>query len=224
MEEIYTRTLNLIGHESFTKIKNTKILIVGVGGVGSYAAEAVARMGFGEITLMDGDDVNKSNINRQIVALHSTMGRNKAEVMCERIKDINPDIKVKALPFYYTVEGNIRLEEYDWIIDAIDSVEAKTALICNAKKLDINIVSSMGAAGKFHTEFIVSDIYSTSVCPLAKVMRKRLKEAGIKELPVVYSREKPMPRKGDLGTVSYVPGSLGLEIAGYVIRCIIDIY
>lgn len=223
MEETYARIIKLIGQESFKKIQNTKILIVGVGGVGSYAAEAVARMGFGEITLMDGDEVNKSNLNRQIVALHSTIGRNKAEVMCERISDINPDIKVSALPFYYTVEGNVRLDEYDWIIDAIDNVDSKTALICNAKNLDINIVSSMGAAGKFHTEFTVTDIYSTSVCPLAKVMRKRLKEAGVKELPVVYSKEKPMPRRGDLGTVSYVPGSLGLEIAGYVIRCIIDI-
>ena len=196
--------------------------MVGVGGVGSYAAEAVARAGVGKVTLMDGDSVQPSNLNRQLVALTSTIGKNKAEVMAERIRDIDPGTEVTAIARFYEEDDELDLTAYDWVIDAIDSVFAKTALIKTAIDNGVNIVSAMGAAGKFDTQFRVADISKTSTCPLAKVMRKRLRAIGIEHLPVVYSEEKPVPRDDVLGTLSYVPGSAGLCLAGYVIRSIID--
>ena len=220
MNERYSRTLKLIGEEGLSHLKNSSVLIVGVGGVGSFAAEAIARAGVGNITVMDGDTVQPSNLNRQLIALTSTLGRNKAEVMAERINDINPETTVKALARFYKEDDELDLTAFDWIIDAIDSVDAKTALIKTAIEKDVNIVSAMGAAGKFDTQFKIADISKTSTCPLAKVMRKRLREEGIEHLPVVYSEEKPVPRDGDLGTLSYVPGSAGLCLAGYVIKSI----
>lgn len=222
MDDRYSRTVKLIGEEGLARLRSSSVLVVGVGGVGSYAAEAVARAGAGRITLMDGDTVQPSNLNRQLVALTSTLGRNKAEVMAERIRDIDPAIDVTALARFYEENDELDLTAYDWVIDAIDSVIAKTALIRTATKKGVNIVSAMGAAGKFDTQFRVADISKTSTCPLAKVMRKRLREEGIEHLPVVYSEEKPVPRDGDLGTLSYVPGSAGLCLAGYVIRSIIS--
>ena len=220
MNERYSRTLKLIGEEGLSRLKNSSVLIVGVGGVGSFAAEAIARAGVGNITVMDGDTVQPSNLNRQLIALTSTLGRNKAEVMAERIRDINPETLVTALARFYKEDDELDLTAFDWIIDAIDSVDAKTALIKTAIEKDVNIVSAMGAAGKFDTQFKIADISKTSTCPLAKVMRKRLREEGIEHLPVVYSEEKPVPRDGDLGTLSYVPGSAGLCLAGYVIKSI----
>ena len=222
MEERHSRTLKMIGEDGLARLKASKVLIVGIGGVGSYAAEAVARAGTGNITLMDGDSVQPSNLNRQLVALTSTMGRNKAEVMAERIRDIDPDTAVTVLPRFYRKDDELDLTAFDWIIDAIDDVEAKTALIKTALENDVSIVSAMGAAGKTGTAFRVADISKTSTCPLAKVMRKRLRDAGIEHLPVVYSDEKPIPRDGVLGTLSYVPGSAGLCLAGYVIRKITE--
>jgi tRNA A37 threonylcarbamoyladenosine dehydratase len=220
-DERNARTLKLIGEEGLARLKASSVLIVGIGGVGSYAAEAVARAGVGTITLMDGDSVQSSNLNRQLVALTSTLGRNKAEVMAERIKDIDPDAGVTAIARFYEEDDELDLTAYDWVIDAIDSVDAKTSLIKTAIEKDVNIVSAMGAAGKFDTSFKVADISKTSTCPLAKVMRKRLRDIGIEHLPVVYSEEKPAPRDGDLGTLSYVPGAAGLCLAGYVIRSIV---
>ena len=222
MNDRDSRTVKLIGEEGLARLKASSVLIVGVGGVGSYAAEAVARAGTGRITLMDGDSVQPSNLNRQLVALTSTLGRNTAEVMAERIKDIDPDADVTALARFYEEDDTLDLTAYDWVIDAIDSVIAKTALIKTAVEKDVNIVSAMGAAGKFDTQFKVADISKTSTCPLAKVMRKRLRDIGIEHLPVVYSEEKPVPRDGELGTLSYVPGAAGLCLAGYVIRSITD--
>ena len=221
MNDRYSRTGQLIGEEGLERLKESSVLIVGIGGVGSYAAEAVARAGVGSITLMDGDIVQPSNLNRQLVALTSTLGRNKAEVMAERIRDIDPAADVTALARFYEEDDALDLTAFDWVIDAIDSVIAKTALIRTAVDNDVNIVSAMGAAGKFDTQFKVADISKTSTCPLAKVMRKRLRDIGIEHLPVVYSEEKPAPRDGDLGTLSYVPGSAGLCLAGYVIKSII---
>ncbi len=221
MDDRYSRTRKLIGEEGLANLKASSVLVVGVGGVGSYAAEAVARAGIGKITLMDGDSVQPSNLNRQLVALTSTLGRNKAEVMAERIRDIDPAAEVTALARFYEEDDDLDLTAYDWVIDAIDSVSAKTALIKTATDKGVNIVSAMGAAGKFDTQFRVADISKTSTCPLAKVMRKRLRDIGIEHLPVVYSEEKPVPRDGELGTVSYVPGSAGLCLAGYVIKSII---
>ena len=219
-DDRYSRTVKLIGEEGLGRIRRSQVLIVGVGGVGSYAAEAIARAGFRNITLMDGDVVQESNLNRQLVALSSTVGKNKAEVMAERIRDIDPDAKVTALASFYRPDDELDLRAYDWIVDAIDDVDAKTALIEKAVNEGVNIISSMGAAGKFGTDFKVADLSDTQVCPLAKVMRKRLRERGIEHVPVVYSEEKPVPRDGVLGTLSYVPGSAGLTLAGYVIRSV----
>ena len=223
MHERYSRTEKLIGSEGVKRLKSASVLVMGCGGVGSYAAEAVARAGIGKITLMDGDDAAESNLNRQLVALSSTIGRNKAEVMAERCRDINPDADVAAVPSFYKTDEDLDISGFDWIIDAIDDVDAKVELIKNAKEKNINIISSMGAAGKFETQFVTADISETTVCPLAKVMRKRLRDIGIEHLPVVYSKEKPVPRDGVLGTMSYVPGSCGLELAGYVIKRIAGI-
>lgn len=200
------------------KLKSASVLVMGCGGVGSYAAEAVARAGVGRITLMDGDDAADSNLNRQLVALTSTIGRNKAEIMGERCRDINPDAEITAVPQFYKTGEELDISEFDWIIDAIDDVDAKVLLIKEARDKGVNIISSMGAAGKFETHFITADISETSVCPLAKVMRKRLRDIGIEHVTVVYSKEKPVPRDGVLGTMSYVPGSCGLELAGHVIK------
>ncbi len=222
MNDRYSRTIKLIGEEGLERLRKSSVLIIGVGGVGSYASEAVARSGVGNITLMDGDTVQPSNLNRQLVALTSTLGRNKAEVMSERVKDIDPHTEVTAIARFYREDDELDLTAYDWVIDAIDDVNAKTALIKTAVEKGVNIISAMGAAGKFDTQFKVSDISKTSTCPLAKVMRKRLRNIGIEHLPVVFSEEKPVPRDGDLGTLSYVPGSAGLCLAGYVIRKIAE--
>ena len=218
MEEMYTRTRILAGDEGVERLKGASVLVMGVGGVGSYAAEAIGRAGVGRVTLMDGDSVQASNLNRQLVALTSTLGINKAEVMAGRLRDINPDAEVIAVPEFYKTGEEIDLTKFDWVIDAIDDVDAKTTLIKTATEKGVNIISAMGAAGKFGTDFKVADLSKTSVCPLAKVMRKRLRDLDIEHRPVVYSEEKPVPRNGELGTLSYVPGSAGLTLAGYVIR------
>ena len=218
MDDRYSRTVKMTGREGLEKLRASRVLIVGIGGVGSYAAEAVARAGVGRITLMDGDSVQPSNLNRQLVALTSTLGRNKAEVMAERIKDIDSGTEVMALARFYREDDELDLTAFDWIIDAIDDVNAKTGLIKTATEKGVNIISAMGAAGKTGTGFRVSDISKTNTCPLAKVMRRRLKDAGVEHLPVVWSDEKPAPRDGELGTLSYVPGSAGLCLAGHVIR------
>ena len=219
-DERYSRTVKMTGEEGLERLRAARVIVIGNGGVGSYAAEAVVRAGVGHVTFMDGDAAAPSNLNRQLVALTSTLGRNKAEIMAERARDIDPDAEITALPRFYREDDDLDLTQYDWIIDAIDDVNAKTALICRAKELGVNIISAMGAAGKTGTDFKTADLAKTSVCPLARVMRKRLKEKGIEHLPVVYSEEKPVPRNGELGTLSYVPGSAGLTLAGYVIRAI----
>lgn len=222
MNERHSRTIKILGEEGLRKLIAARVIIIGNGGVGSYAAEALARIGIGSITVMDGDVVAESNLNRQIVALTSTIGKNKAEVMAERIRDINPDAEVTSLARFYRPDDDLDLTQYDWVVDAIDDVNSKTALIRSAIDNKVNIISAMGAAGKFETDFKVADISETSTCPLARVMRKKLREEGIAHLPVVYSTEKPVPRDGELGSLSYVPGSAGLTMAGYVIKQIIS--
>lgn len=218
MDDRHTRTLKITGDEGLEKLRAASVLVVGVGGVGSYAAEAIGRAGIGNVTLMDGDVVAPSNLNRQLVALTSTLGKNKADVMAARLRDIDPEAEIVSLPRFYRPDDDLDLTRYDWVIDAIDDVDAKTSLICTAVGNGVNIISAMGAAGKLGTDFKAADIAVTSVCPLARVMRRRLREKGIEHLPVVYSEEKPVPRDGELGTLSYVPGSAGLTLAGYVIK------
>ncbi len=222
MESISDRTELLIGSESIEKIKNLKVLIFGVGGVGSYVVETLCRLGVGKIGICDKDKVSISNINRQIPALHSTVGMAKVDVMEKRMKDINPDIIVEKYEFFYGEDSScdIELKEYDYIVDAIDSIKSKLFLIKKADEYGIRIISSMGAGNKFNPGgFMVDDIYNTQVDPIAKIMRRELKKMGIKSLKVVYSRENPVGNdSGVIGSMPFVPGACGLVIAGEVFK------
>lgn len=220
MKEYYARTLNLIGDEGFKKLQTSNVAIFGVGGVGSFAAEAVARAGVGKITVIDGDFVDKSNINRQLLATVDNIGKPKTKVMAMRIKNIAPFATVTEIQgFYPNIE--VDLKEFDFIIDAIDDVKAKCELILRAKESNTPIISSMGAGNRLYPEFFqISDIYKTEVDPLARVMRKELKTLGIKSLPVVYSKEIPQKtiNPNTIGSISFAPGAAGLIAAGYAIR------
>lgn len=228
MEEL-KRTELLLGRESIEKLKNSYIAIFGIGGVGGYTAEALARSGVGKLDLIDNDTVALSNINRQIIALHSTVGRYKVDVMKERIYDINPDAEVNAIRCFFLPENKDEFDfgKYDYIVDAVDTVSAKIAIIEEAKKAGVPVISSMGAGNKLHPEmFELADISKTSVCPLAKVMRNELKKRGITDVKAVYSKEPPIKSgvideksgKPVPGSISFVPSAAGLIIAGEVIR------
>lgn len=242
----FSRTQLLLGAQAMDRLSKGKVAIFGIGGVGGYVVEALARSGVGHFLLVDDDKVCLTNINRQIIATRSTVGRYKVEVMKERILDINPKAKVEVKQGFYLPENahEFPIEDYDYIVDAIDTVTAKLELITRANRAGISIISSMGAGNKLDpTAFEVSDIYKTSVCPLAKVMRRELKKRGIKKLKVVYSKEKalvPMDeeassckhkcicppgaerkcsdRRSIPGSVSFVPSVVGLIIAGEVIK------
>ena len=228
----FSRTALLVGEEGVEKLKNSRVAVFGVGGVGGYVVEALARSGVGALELIDKDTVSVSNINRQIIALHSTVGRLKTEVMAERVKDINPDCKVSVRNLFYLPEtaGEFDFSSYDYVVDAIDTVSGKLALIEQAKAANIPVISSMGAGNKLNaTAFEVADITKTSVCPLARVMRRELKKRGIEHLKVVYSKEEPLPSaltdeesgKPIPGSIAFVPSVVGLIIAGEVIKDLI---
>lgn len=228
MEE-FIRTEYVIGQAGVERLKAARVALFGVGGVGSYAAEALARSGVGALLLVDADEVSLSNINRQLIALHSTVGMKKTQVMLDRIKDINPNICIEQAQLFYTEENadEIDLSSFDYIIDAIDTVSSKLTLIERARKANVPIISSMGAGNKLDpTRFEVSDIFKTSVCPLARVMRHELKKRGIERLKVVYSTEEPVvpcyqeTDKGRHipGSVAFVPSVAGLIIAGEVVK------
>ena len=231
MSEIFSREELLVGSDALKKLNKSAVILFGVGGVGSFAAEALARAGVGKIALIDNDTVNKSNINRQLLALHSTVGRNKVDVMKERILDINPEAEVFAYNQFY-LESNcdfIDFEDYDFIIDAIDTVSAKLHIICRAEKSGVPVISCMGTGNRLDpTKFNVTDIFKTEGCPLARVMRTELRKRGIKKLPVVFSTEEAKRRssvpKDDrtIGSISFVPSCAGLIAAGYVIRKLIE--
>ena len=224
MKEEFSRTETIIGSEALNKLKNAKIAIFGVGGVGGHAAEALSRAGVGQIDLIDFDTVSISNINRQIVALHSTIGKKKVDVLKERFSDINTDAIINTFPIFYNEDTQhlINLLEYDYIIDAIDSVSAKVNLIKNAYENNIPIISSMGTGNKLDaTAFKVADVFKTKVCPLAKVMRYELKKVGVKKLKCVYSEELPVIKSTPPGSMPYVPAVAGLILAGEVIKDII---
>ncbi len=225
----YSRTALLIGDEGVAKLKKSRVAVFGVGGVGGYVAEALARSGVGSLDLIDKDVVSISNINRQIIALHSTIGRPKTEVMATRIHDIDPTIKVCAHNVFYLPEtaGQFDFSQYDYVVDAIDTVAGKIALIEQAKSAGVPVISSMGAGNKLDpTAFEVADIAKTSVCPLARVMRRELKKRGIEHVKVVYSKEEPLPTqetdeetgKAVAGSIAFVPSVVGLIIAGEVIK------
>ena len=228
MEERFSRSELLLGSDGIERLKNARVAVFGVGGVGGHAAEALARCGVEKIDVIDADVVSVSNLNRQIVALVSTLGRAKVSVIAERIRDINPNAEVVEIQKFYSPEtaGEFDLSKYDYIIDAIDSVTSKLELITRAKSLDVKIISSMGTGNKLDpTAFLVDDIYKTSVCPLARVIRTELRKRGIKKLKVLYSTEEPIKAVAESvagrhspGSVSFVPSVAGLIIAGEVIK------
>lgn len=219
----------LLGNGGVEKLKKARVAVFGIGGVGGYVVEALARSGVGALDLIDKDVVSISNINRQIIALHSTVGKPKTEVMAERIKDINPDIEVYTHNVFYLPEtaDQFDFSKYDYVVDAIDTVAGKLALIEQAKGANVLVISSMGAGNKLDpTAFEVADIAKTSVCPLARVMRRELKKRGIEHVKVVYSKEEPLPTsetdeetgKAVAGSVAFVPSVVGLIIASEVIK------
>jgi len=232
MSEQFSRTELIFGKKALERLKKSHIAVFGIGGVGGYAVEALARAGIGAIDLVDNDTVALSNLNRQIIALHSTIGNSKVDVMAERIKDINPNCIVTTYQTFFLPEKSFEFNfaQYDYIIDAIDTVSGKIALIVEANKVSVPIISAMGAGNKTDpTAFEVADIYKTSVCPLAHVMRKELKKRDIQKLKVVYSKEKPITlrsattaRKQTPGSTPFVPPVVGMIIAGEVIKDLIN--
>lgn len=223
----FSRTENLIGAEALKKLKNCHIAVFGVGGVGGFVVEALARAGVGKIDLIDSDCVDITNLNRQIIALHSTVGKLKVEVMRERILDINPKAQVTVFPILFLPENSSQFDfkKYDYVVDAIDNVTAKIELSVKCQECGTPLIASMGTGNKLDpTKFEIADIYKTSVCPLAKVMRYELKKRGIKKLKVLFSKEEPHKNQLDPRTpmsISFVPSAAGLIIAGEVIKDII---
>ena len=226
-ESAFCRTKILIGDEGLEKLKNAKVAVFGVGGVGSFVVEALARAGVGNFVLIDKDQVSLSNINRQLIATHETIGQLKVDVAKERILSINPEAKVETFAeFFMPGNTNILNNSITYIVDAIDTVTAKIELVMQAQKLGVPIISSMGTGNKLNPcLFEITDIYKTQVCPLAKVMRKELKQRGVKHLKVLYSKEEPKKSgiigengKAIPGSISFVPSVAGLIIAGEVIK------
>lgn len=244
--EAFVRTELLLGRDAIERLQQARVAVFGLGGVGGYVVEALARSGVGALDLIDHDTVSVSNLNRQIFALHSTIGRDKADVAKERVLDINPDIQVTLWKTFYLPDtaDQFDLTQYDYIVDAIDTVTGKLELIEQAQRAGTPIISSMGAGNKMDASaFEVTDIYKTSICPLARVMRRELKKRGIKKLKVVYSKEPPITPLDDMsiscrthcicppgtarkctqrrqvpGSNAFVPAAVGLIVAGEVVK------
>lgn len=231
----FDRTKRLLGADAMDKLRDSHVAVFGIGGVGGHAVEALVRSGIGEITIVDSDEIAESNINRQLIATTKTVGKKKVDVMEERLLEINPEVRIHKHCCFFLPEtkADFDFQSYDYVIDAVDTVTAKLALVEACKEADVPIVSSMGAGNKLDaTAFEVTDIYKTSVCPLAKVMRKELKARGIKKLKVVYSKEiplEPIPddtfvsdearsRRATPGSIAFVPSVAGLILAGEVIK------
>ena len=238
MTDPFERTRLLVGDEAMDRLRRAHVIVFGVGGVGGYAVEALARSGVGALTLVDNDTVSLTNLNRQILALHSTLGRYKADVAAERVADIAPDCRVTPVKLFYLPETADRFDfrDYDYIVDAIDTVSGKLMLAQRAREAGTPIISAMGAGNKLDpTALEVADIYETSVCPLARIMRKELRRRGVDRLKVVYSREEPLRplgapseppdpargRRDTPGSVAFVPSAAGLILASEVIRDLI---
>lgn len=233
----FSRTELVIGKDGVEKLKKAKVAIFGIGGVGSFVAEGLARAGVSNLVLVDNDDIDITNLNRQIHALHSTIGKNKVDVMKYRILDINPEANVTIYKSFYMPDNKeVDLNGVTYIVDAIDTITAKIELVMDAKRLNIPIISAMGTGNKLDpTKFEIADISKTSVCPLAKVMRKELRNRGINKLKVLYSKEEPIKQDSESldeclkyttkkqvpGSISFVPSVAGLIIAGEVIKDII---
>jgi tRNA A37 threonylcarbamoyladenosine dehydratase len=225
MEDRYTRTEMLLGREGVDRLKGSAVIVFGVGGVGGYTVEALARAGVGHIAVVDSDAVSESNINRQIIATRATVGRKKVDVIEERIHEISPDISVEKFDVFFESDTKCKIDftKYDYIVDAIDSVSSKVLLVECANEAGVPIISSMGTGNKLDpTAFRVTDISKTKVCPLARAVRTRLRKIGINHLKVVYSEEEPHVTAADgerlpPASVSFVPGVAGLILAGQII-------
>lgn len=236
MTEMFSRTAMLLGEEALEKLARARVAVFGIGGVGGYVVEALVRAGVGAIDLIDNDVVCESNLNRQIIATRSVLGQYKVDAMEARIQDIHPACQVRKHRCFYLPETADKFDfaEYSYVVDAIDTVTGKIQLAMQAKEAGVPIISSMGTGNKLNpTELEISDIYSTSVCPLAKVMRRELKKRGIKSLKVLYSKEEPRKliqqpgvgessiRRATPGSVSFVPSAAGLIIASEVVKALI---
>lgn len=233
--EQHSRTARVLGIEAVKTLQSAHVAVFGIGGVGGHLAEALARAGIGHLSLFDRDVVSLSNINRQVVALHSTVGKAKVAVMAERIRDINPSCQVTAHHLFYLPEtaDEVDLTQYDYIADAIDNMSAKIELAVRAQAAGVPMISAMGAGNKLYPErFTVTDLYKTTTDPLARIMRRELKTRGVKKLKVVYSEESPLPvrpepctegERPSPGSLSFVPGVMGMIMAGEIIRDIVGI-
>ena len=220
-ENRFSRTEALLGEEAMEKLKKARVAVFGIGGVGGHVVEALVRSGVGAVDIVDSDKVCLSNLNRQIIATESSIGKYKVDVMKERILDINPEAVVNVHKCFYLPEmkDEFDFSQYSYVVDAVDTVTAKIQLVMEAAEACVPIISSMGAGNKLDpTAFQVADIYKTSVCPLAKVMRRELKKRGIKKLKVVYSKEQPVVKNAVPASVAFVPSVAGLIIAGEVIK------
>ena len=232
LHEQHSRTAMLLGESAVRRLADARVAVFGIGGVGGYVAEALARAGIGALDLIDSDTVSMSNVNRQIIALHSTVGRLKVEVMAERIRDINPDCRIRTFPVFYLPQtaDQFDFSQYDYVADAVDTVSAKLDLAVRAHEAGVPIIAAMGAGNKLDASaFEVADISKTSVCPLARVMRVELRKRGINHMKVVYSKEEPVnpslaseqprgARRTTPGSISFVPGAAGLIMAGEIIK------
>ena len=242
MSDQFIRTRMLVGDDPIQRLQQAKIAVFGVGGVGGYCVEALTRSGVGALDLYDDDTVSESNLNRQLAALHSTIGHPKAEVLAERVRDINPNCRVRAIRMFYLPENadTVDFTQYDYVIDCIDTVTAKLDLIQRCTALGVPIISAMGSGNKLDpTAFVVTDLSKTEGCPLARIMRKELRKRGVEHLKVVYSKELPRSpiqpaqaeapaqsdtrpgttaRKDTPGSISFVPAAAGLLLASAVVR------
>lgn len=229
----FERSMLILGEDSFYKLNKSKVLVVGAGGVGGFVIEALVRAGIGGIGIVDFDTIDITNINRQIIATHKTIGMKKIDAFYDRIKDINPNIEINLYDIKVDREnvGDIFEKDYDYIVDCIDNITAKLAIIEKAKEKDIKIISAMGAGNKLNpTLFEVTDISKTSVCPMAKIIRRELKKRNIKKVKVVFSKEEPVKRReksevrSTVGSISFVPSVAGLIMAGEVVKdiCMIE--
>lgn len=231
MDHEFSRTEKLIGKDALEKLASCRVAIFGIGGVGGYVMEALARSGVGHFDLIDNDTVNITNLNRQIIATHDTIGKFKVDVAKNRILSINPKAEVSVYKTFYLPENSYQFDfsSYDYVVDAVDTVTAKIEIVVNAETRNIPVISCMGTGNKLNpTLFEITDIYKTSVCPLAKVMRRELKKRGVKKLKVLYSKEEPIKQDIDSGekptpaSISFVPSVAGLIIAGEVIKDLIE--
>lgn len=235
MDEIFARTALLLGQEALEILKQARIAVFGIGGVGGYVCEALARSGVGTLDLIDNDTVSESNRNRQIIALSSTVGLEKTEVMRVRLSDINPSLTVHTHNLFFSPETADRFDftQYTYVVDAIDTVAGKLELAVRCEAAGVPLISSMGTGNKVHPElFEIADIYKTSVCPLARVMRTELRKRGVKHLKVVYSKEIPLAPKSSVpqengrhlpGSTAFCPPAAGLVLASTVVRDILEL-